>query len=122
MAAAIIWNYRTYFIERDFLLHDAVECDPSLESCFVEVCDAGDEECDDEWTYKKITESARNVPACSSYQGDCPPLSCEPNESECTETVCSVASLEEGERCTDETDIPEEPAEGDEEARSEEEV
>ena len=59
-----------------------VACDPSSESCFM-----GDGENTPE-TYKVIEMKASDAPRCDGWEGECEPLSCDPNTAECIELQC----------------------------------
>lgn len=94
-----IWKYYVYFVQEDFTVHSVISCDVATESCFSVECAEDDEECDDT-PYKKLESSARLIPECDPYIDDtCPEPVCEEGENECTITVCSVETLEEGEIC-----------------------
>ena len=99
LLSAIVWKYSVYFLERDFLVTDHIPCDPAMESCFAQDCDPVDTECDQE-PYKRIEKSAAYINLCPNYQQDqCPTLTCEIDEPDCTLTLCSDETLEEGEVC-----------------------
>jgi hypothetical protein len=107
LVSAVAWKYSVYFLERDFLITDHVPCDPSTESCFVQDCDLMGAECDTE-PYKRIEKSAAYISLCPNYLLDqCPALTCEVNEPDCTLTLCSEETLEEGEVCVHEPEASE---------------
>lgn len=99
IAGAVIWQYNRFVVKQDFLIYDQVSCDPKVDSCFVYVCEEGDEECDPT-PFAKLEKSARFVPVCSPAGGNiCPELSCAPGELDCTITTCNEETLENGELC-----------------------
>lgn len=93
------WKFYQFFIERNYLIHTEVSCDPETESCFVLECEDGDEECE-QVPYKKLETAAYLVPSCDPYADEeCPEPSCEPESSSCVVTYCSEDSIAEGESC-----------------------
>lgn len=99
LVSAIAWKYSVYLIERDFFITDHIPCDPALDSCFVQECDAANMDCDPE-PYKRIEKNATNITLCPNYLTDqCPALTCEANEPDCAVTLCSEETMEEGEVC-----------------------
>lgn len=85
----------------DYLVQAEVDCDPSLESCFVWECDTEEDECtgnpdEDTWYYKIAYRNAKNIPACNTEDETCEPFVCpEEGEAECSEVLCTSESLEE---------------------------
>ena len=90
-------KYYTFFIQQDFLVYDQIPCNPALESCFIAACE---EEVCENAPYKKIEKSAQNIPFCDPSAEACPRPTCSQDEPNCTITVCSEESIEEGETCT----------------------
>lgn len=85
------------YIERDYLLSQEMECDPSTESCFTRLCE---EDCEEEKEYYKIRMiSARFVDTCDPHFGECPELVCGDTPT-CSETLCASDSVSDGEWCT----------------------
>jgi hypothetical protein len=102
--SAVAWKYYDFVLQANYLVHDVIECDPSLESCFKWDCDTSDPECDVE-PYAKIEKLATNI---SCIDGACEPLQCEEDEADCSVTYCSMETLEEEEICI-QTVVVEEP-------------
>lgn len=90
------WGYRTFFIERDFIVQSTTVCDPQTEICFMR-CEG--DVCVNDY-YKKIIKNARNIPVCNETIKKCEPLICESGEIDCKIISCSSESVEEEERCT----------------------
>ncbi len=101
------WGYRTFFVTRDFVVESITECDPQMESCFVS-CNAG--VCGTDY-YKKITKKAYNIAICKETVEQCEPLTCEPNEADCTIVYCSLDMTQDGEACTNPRDFQKEEPE-----------
>lgn len=99
--AAVGWSYYNFIIERNFIVHNYAECDPTKESCFM-WCEDG--ECEDDY-YAKITKSARDIPICNEALEECEPLICELGEIGCEVIYCSEDMLDEGEICTNPSDL-----------------
>lgn len=97
--------YYRFYITQDFQLYAEVDCDPSVESCFIYECDPEwDDWCIEEpenelknmRPYKIREKSARNTPKpedanCDAVAGNCPPLVCEEGDETCFETFCDPA-------------------------------
>ena len=94
--AVVFFGYRTFFIERDFIVRNTIPCDPQTEVCFMSCTD---DVCEEDY-YKKIIKNAKNIPLCNPAVGECEPLVCEPREEDCEIVSCSSESVEEGEICT----------------------
>jgi len=99
VAGATVWKYDTFITNRDFMVYDQISCNPTLESCFVYVCEEGYEECDNS-PFKKIEKNAKNITLCPNYNKDsCSALTCLDGEKECTITLCTDETLAVGEMC-----------------------
>jgi hypothetical protein len=95
-----VYKYKEFVIDKNFDIYTHISCNPQTEECFVQDCSIEtDPECDLN-PYKKITKSAKNILECVDG-ADCPELKCEQNEEFCEITVCSEASIEDGEVCTE---------------------
>ena len=122
VVAATVLKYDTFVIRHDYLVYDQVACDPTEESCFAYECEEGDEECDDT-PFKKVEKNVRNTALCPNYlEGTCEPLSCGPDEDDCTETTFTEDALEEGELCIGPEDVEPEPSDVPEETGESEEM
>ena len=112
-------SYYRYMVLHDYIIEAQIDCDPTLESCFVWVCDleAGEEctgnEDEDTWYYKYIYRNAKNIPLCDPKEEGCDALICpEGGELECERINCtseSLASYEITGECTNTVDFDEEP-------------
>lgn len=100
-AVVAYWDYRIFFIERDFVVNSTTECNPQTESCFV-LCDGG--ECETNY-YAKITKRAYNIPICNEAVENCNPLICEQDEVGCEIVYCSESSVQDNEMCTNPKDF-----------------
>jgi hypothetical protein len=104
----IALTFKKTFTEEDFYLFQQVQCDPSFESCFVELAEdlcaeSEDPDCisvTEDHVYKTVLKRASTVPVCnpSEEQGiSCDGLlSCEPSDSEedCYYDYCEVDCAE----------------------------
>ena len=88
------------YIDRDYLLMNEVDCDPTVEVCFKRLCD---EECDsadsDYKFYKKQSVPASAVSVCNPTLEECPELVCAETEG-CQEELCNEANVLENEECS----------------------
>ena len=122
-------TYWRIMIKKDYVIQSQVDCDPYTEKCFIWECDpastvegekcTGDPETDI-WYYKIAERNASRIPLCDPAKDEtCLPFLCEPGEIDCSETVCDLANIADGEACTDpeqytlENPIEEEAAECD---------
>ncbi len=114
VAGAGAWQYHKLLVQQDFIVYDVIPCNPLEGSCFVYLCEEGDEDCDDT-PYAKIEKHASDIAVCVPTSNEpCPALTCGPNDSMCEITMCSEENLEEGEECTVTEDYEvEEPIDGD---------
>lgn len=104
LAAISAFLYSRFYVARDYLIRNEVECDPMKEACFVRFCEEGEEEeCtpETEPTYYKIyTVEAAELPLCDPHTETCPELICIQVPS-CVEALCDAETLPEGEECND---------------------
>lgn len=112
-------SYYKFVVLQDYLVEAEVDCDPSLESCFIWVCDPeidGEEYCtgnpeEDTWYYKFAYRNAMNVINCDIEDEECLPFACpEEGEDQCEEVFCDADTLleygfEEGAVCTNPIDF-----------------
>lgn len=105
---SVVVSFLRFVVFRDYLIETQVDCDPSVESCFVWECDPLSEEdgeaCsgnpdEDTWYYKVIRKNAMNIPVCDPNIEECEPLSCAPGEPECEYSLCEEGN-EDGVRCS----------------------
>ncbi len=109
---SIGWAGYKYFVQQDYVVQASVDCDPSLEVCFVAECDPEEEECSldpaENTTYYKIIEkSARSVSLCTDE--DCGPMACGASDTTCVEILCDPVTAEEtGDACSTADSLTEE--------------
>lgn len=87
-------TYYRFYIVRDYNLIAEIECDPSINSCFV-----WEDEDGEIWYYNLIEKKASNVSVCNPHREECEELSCEDDEEGCEIIFCDVNDLDEGEEC-----------------------
>jgi hypothetical protein len=90
-------RYYDYVIKEDYLLEVHTNCDSTSEACFVVDCDNEDPDCD-LTPYKKVEIVAHVAPKCLE-EHTCEAFSCE-GLGECYLTYCSDEVLEDGEKCS----------------------
>ncbi len=99
-------------VKRDYIIKAQVECDPTVENCFVHVCDPdpdvdGPEACkgnptDDTWYTKNISRKAYNIPLCDpNTDENCTALVCSEGEADCSYELCDDSNVPEGDSCND---------------------
>lgn len=101
---AIGASFYKFFILRDYTIQSQVECDPSVEVCFVYHCDPAVEECSgdpvvDTSYYKLLDRNAKNISLCSPTEEGCVPRVCPEGEVGCAITFCDT-SVDEAAECT----------------------
>lgn len=106
VALSVFVSYYRIFIAKDYIIEAQTECDPSVEACFVAVCDPVEEECsenpqEDILYYKILQRKAANIPLCDPKEEGCRALLCEEGEVDCSEILCDSANTEEGVTCSD---------------------
>lgn len=90
-------SYYRFMVLNDYIVEAQVDCDPTLESCFVWECDpsvesecTGNEE-EDTWHFKYAYRNAGNIPECTD--DTCSPFECSSaNEADCSEVTCNEDS------------------------------
>lgn len=95
-------SYYRYMVLHDYLVEAHVDCDPSLEICFVWECDpetegecTGDEE-EDTWYFKIAHRNAKNITSCDPQDEECQQFQCpEEGEEACDEVLCATDTLTE---------------------------
>jgi hypothetical protein len=93
IAGSVFATYYRYFIKKDYYIEAQTDCDPSMEACFVSVCDPEtDPECPQEeseraYYYKLIKKKASSIPLCDPNDPDCLALDCS-DKNVCEETLC----------------------------------
>lgn len=138
IAGSVAFTYYRIVVKKNYVISAEAECDPTIEKCFIYVCDpvedgddcTGDPE-EDTWYYKIIKRKAFNIPLCDpNADEDCEALICPEGEAGCSYELCEEGNADEIE-CNDpeqynidhpeEEETDEECEEGDEECLSEEE-
>ncbi len=130
---SILITFWRIMIKRDYIIENQIDCDPTIDACFIWECDpestvegeacTGDPEMDS-WYYQIARRNAAKIPMCDPEQDEtCDPWTCEEGEKDCSMTFCDETTKEEqGVECNDPVqyniDNPEEEAsaceEGDE--------
>ena len=92
-------SYYRFMVLQDYIVSTEVDCDPSIESCFVWICDPevdGEEMCtgdltEDTWYYKIAFRNAMFIPDCDSAEDEnCVPFECPVTAEEgCGEITCT---------------------------------
>lgn len=95
-------SYYRFMVLHDYVIEAEVDCDSSVESCFVWECDPSVEgECTgdpeyDTWYYKIVSRNAQYIPECMPDDTDCDQFSCSPQtEEDCSYVYCSPDTLAE---------------------------
>ncbi len=107
IAMSIGATYYRIVVRRDYLIENQVDCDPTLEKCFVYHCDPATESCtgneaEDTSYYKIAKRKANKIPDCDPDKDEnCQPFVCGEKEKDCGETFCDEMSKQEGEECND---------------------
>ncbi len=91
---------------KDYIIEAEVDCDPTVETCFIYECDPEAEECtgdpeEDIWYYKIMKRNAANIPLCDPADENCQALVCWEDEKDCEEILCTEETIEEGQVCND---------------------
>ncbi len=103
-------SFYRYIIARDYIIEAQVECDPTMESCFIST--------EDQSAYKLIHKKAKDIPLCDPQQQGCDALTCEPGQANCQIITCdeslaqsysSVCSHPNWPQEKSETDLEDEP-------------
>lgn len=97
----VLLGYRTFFVERNFIIQNTTSCDPQTEVCFMW---CGDGKCEEDY-YKKIIKNAKYIPVCNPVVEECEPLACGPEEEDCKIISCTSNNVKEGEVCTNPSDF-----------------
>jgi hypothetical protein len=87
-------SFKTYFLNKNFLIFTETSCDPLLESCFVGYCDPEYEKCsgikeEDVYYYKKVQRLASFIPLCDPKNEECDATICNINELKCKQILCN---------------------------------
>ena len=94
---SIAASYDRYMVKRDYIIEAQVDCDPMMESCFVQKCDPESQDVttmctgnpkEDTTYYKNIRKNAMNISLCNPQNADCKPMVCAEGETDCSYTLC----------------------------------
>lgn len=100
LALSSVLVVKRIYIDRDYLLMNEVDCDPTVEVCFKRLCDEGCDSTDGDYEfYKKQSVSASAVSVCDPTLEECPELVCAETEG-CQEELCNEANVPENEECS----------------------
>ncbi len=105
------YAYYRFVYARNYSVEMHVPCDPAANTCFVLVCDPEAEECSgdpiqDTTFHSVLDKMAYAIPACDPKEDACmASLVCNDGEKNCMMSYCEESALEDGERCSDESDI-----------------
>lgn len=104
-AGSLLYKYNHFILNADYIVTATVSCDPAIQNCFISVCDPETDEACDLEPYAYIEKSAHNVPYCNSHEMECPELTCEEGEENCSFIFCSAeTALPDEEICTNSID------------------
>ncbi len=102
VAGSVAISYHKFMVVRDYVIEAQVDCNPSVDRCFVWKCDptstkedtmcTGNPE-EDTWYYKLFRRNAKNIPLCDPSAEDCAAYVCPEGERDCEETFCDELSL-----------------------------
>lgn len=114
----VFFLYKKHFLDKDYLIFAEIPCDPSLESCFVSLCNSDEEECagvleEDTTYFKKLERHAELIPSCDPNREGCFVAQCDAENVGCGITLCNPNEDE----CSSPEDflVPEESFESDSE-------
>lgn len=106
---AVSASYYRYVVKQDYVIETEMDCDPSLEVCFMRICDPEiDGECtgdleEDTSYYKIVRRNAKNIPLCDTNDERCQMFVCPEREEECEILLCDERTVEEGATCNNPT-------------------
>ena len=99
------------YIQKDYIIQNQIDCDPTVDACFIWECDpesteegeacTGDPEMDI-WYYAVAQRKAYMIPDCDPNDENCLPFECLEGEKDCSVTFCDETTKEEqGVECND---------------------
>lgn len=105
IVASIGATYWRIFVKKDYVIENQVDCDPTVDKCFIWKCDpasttegeacTGDPE-KDIWYYQIAKRGAANIPMCDPDKDEtCDPWTCAEDEKDCSQTFCDETTKEE---------------------------
>lgn len=96
IVAVVGIEFNRIVVKKDYQIIDWVDCDPTVNSCFV----SADEETGEITNYAVISKKASTIFACDPKTQTCDELMCEEGEQECEVSFCTPADAEAGESCS----------------------
>jgi len=93
----VAYNFRRYYIAKDYSIYAFTACDPAQHSCFQADPDTADPTFQSGY-YAKVEMEAVYAPACLD-EHTCENFSCD-NIASCKITYCSSDTIEPGETCS----------------------
>ena len=103
---SVAFTYYRIVVKKNYLISAEADCDPTIEKCFVYVCDpAAGEECtgdpeEDTSYYKIIKRKASSIPLCDPNDENCDALICSEGEADCNYELCEDGNAD-GIECND---------------------
>lgn len=108
---AVALTFWRIMIKRDYVISSQIDCDPTVEKCFIWRCDptstvegeacTGDPETD-VWYYQIAQRNASRIPLCDPATDEtCLPFACDEGEKDCSVTFCDPETAGEDEECND---------------------
>lgn len=94
---AVFFSFYRYYVKNNFLTFGKAPCNPTINRCFVHICEDWDSRCskypDNTFFYKVIIRNQKNLLSCIGQ--NCLLDECAENEDECDEFFCSEENLAE---------------------------
>ena len=97
-------TYWRIYIQKDYIIQNQIDCDPTVDKCFIWKCDpkstvegeacTGDPD-KDTWYYQIANRKASNIPLCDSNDENCKPFECLEGEKDCSVTFCDEKTKKE---------------------------
>jgi hypothetical protein len=92
------------YIKKDYVIQNQIDCDPTINKCFIWECDpastvegeacTGDPETDI-WYYQIAERNANMIPNCDPNDENCDPWTYEEGEKDCSMTFCDETNKKE---------------------------
>jgi len=113
IAGSVAVTYWRIMVKKDYVIESQVDCDPTVDKCFIWECDpASDvegEKCtgdpdNDIWYYQIARRNASRIPLCDPDKDDnCKPMECDPaTEKDCSVTFCDeITKVAQKVECSD---------------------
>lgn len=97
IVGAVGVTYWRIYIQKDYIIQNQIDCDPTVDACFVWQCDPAStvegEACTgdpdkDTWYYQIAERKAKMIPTCDPNDENCLPFECSEGEKDCSVTFC----------------------------------